>query len=169
MDSQELSDNKYLYDKRFVERRSYNIKTLWQQHDLMLRMIALGRQNVEIAEALGCSAQQVSNVRNSPVAKLKLADLRQQLDEEAIDIGARIQEFAPTALAVLEDVIAGRTEATIAIRAKYASAHLGRAGYGEVKKVASINTHLSRDDIEAIKQRSVAAAQEAGLIASDEA
>lgn len=162
-------EDKYLYDKRFVERRTYNIKTLWTQHEQMLRMVALGHSNVDIADALGCSAQQVSNVRNSPVSKLKLDDLRQQLDAEAIDIGARIQEFAPTALAVLEDVIAGRTEASIAIRAKYASAHLGRAGFGEVRKIASINTHLSRDDIEAIKDRAIHAARDAGLIASSEA
>lgn len=161
-------DNKYLYDKRFVERRTYNIKTLWQQHDQMLRMLALGHSNVDIAEALGCSAQQVSNVRNSPVSKTKLQELRKALDAEAIDIGARITEFAPRALEVLEDIIAGRTEATIAIRAKYASAHLGRAGFGEVKKVASINTHLTRDDIDAIKQRAVHAAQDAGLICEDE-
>lgn len=161
-------EDKYLYDKRFVERRTYSIKMLWTQHEQMLRMVALGHSNVDIADALGCSAQQVSNVRNSPVSQLKLAELRQQLDAEAIDIGARIQEFAPTALAVLEDVIAGRTEASIAIRAKYASAHLGRAGFGEVKKVASINTHLSRDDIELIKARAIDSARDAGLIVSDE-
>lgn len=166
MKEEELgSDNKHLYDRRFVEKRVYNIRTLWSNHEQMLRMVALGHSNEDIARACGVTAQTISNVRNSPISKQKLAQLRDQLDSEAIDIGARIQEFAPVALAVLEDVITGKLEAPVAIRAKYASSHLGRAGFGEVHKVASINTHLSRDDIEAIKQRALEAASEAGILA----
>lgn len=161
-------EDKHLYDKRFVEKRTYNIKSLWQNHDQMLRLVALGHSNEDIAVTCGVTPQTVSNVRNSPIAKGRLANMRNALDQEAIDIGARIQEFAPTALAVLEDVIAGKIEAPIAVRAKYASAHLGRAGFGEVHKVASINTHLSRADIEAIKERALSAAVDAGLIVSDD-
>lgn len=161
-------DAKHLYDKRFVEKRVYNIKSLWASHEAMLRMVALGHSNEYIAASCGVTPQTVSNVRNSPVAKGTLERFKENLDAEAIDIGARIQEFAPKALAVLEGIISGEIESPVAVRAKYASAHLGRAGFGEVHKVASINTHLSRDDIEQIKQRALSAAADAGLIASDE-
>jgi hypothetical protein len=134
----------------------------------MLRMVALGHSNEHVAATCGVTAQTVSNVRNSPIAQAKLRQFRQELDAEAIDIGARITEFAPQALRLLEEVISGEIEAPIAIRAKYASVHLGRAGFGEVHKVASINTHLSRDDIEAIKMRALNAASDAGLLASEE-
>ena len=164
-----MDEPKYLYDKRFVEKRNYEVKSLWQNHEQMLRMVALGHSNEHIAQACGVTAKTVSNVRNSPIAKGKLDQLRQALDAEAIDIGARINEFAPVALKLLEEVISGEVEAPIAIRAKYASVHLGRAGFGEVKKIASVNTHLTRDDIEAIKMRALASANEAGLIASDDA
>jgi len=163
-----MDEPKYLYDRRFVAKRNYEVKTLWQNHEQMLRMVALGHSNEHIAQSCGVTAQTVSNIRNSPIAKGKLDQLRQALDAEAIDIGARINEFAPTALRLLEEVISGEVEAPIAIRAKYASIHLGRAGFGEVKKIASVNTHLTRDDIEAIKLRALASATEAGLIVSDD-
>jgi Bacterial regulatory proteins, luxR family len=162
-----VDEPKYLYDRRFVAKRTYEIKSLWQNHEQMLRMVALGHSNADIAEACGVTSQTVSNVRNSPIAKTKLSTLREALDSEAIDIGARINEFAPVALKLLEEVISGEVEAPIAIRAKYASVHLGRAGFGEVKKIASVNTHLTRDDIEAIKLRALASASEAGLIVED--
>jgi DNA-binding CsgD family transcriptional regulator len=161
------TDNKYLYDRRFVPKRNYEVKSLWENHHSMLRMLALGHSNADIAEAHGVTAQTISNLRNSPVAKTKLHSLRETLDSEAIDIGARINEFAPLALKLLEDVISGEVEAPIAIRAKYASVHLGRAGFGEVKKIASVNTHLTRDDIELIKMRAIDSAREAGLIVED--
>lgn len=160
-------EEKHLYDKRFVEKRAYNIKSLWSNHEQMLRMVALGHSNEYIAEVTGVTPQTVSNVRNSPVAKPTLERFRGQLDSEAVDIGARIQEFAPKALEVLEGIITGEIESPVAVRAKYASAHLGRAGFGEVHKVASINTHLSRDDIEQIKARALDAAMDAGLICDD--
>ncbi len=162
------SDGKHLYDRRFVEKRSYNVKSIWERHQMMLRMVALGHSNNAVAEATGVTPQTVSNLRNSPIAQGQLVQLRNALDSEAIDIGARIQEFAPKALEVLEKVITGELESPIAVRAKYASAHLGRAGFGEVHKVASINTHLSRSDIEEIKQRALSAAMDAGLIADDQ-
>jgi hypothetical protein len=163
------SEDKYLVDRRFVRERQYNVKSLWDHHQQMLRLIALGRSNVEIAEAMDCTPQSVSNLRNSPVAKVKLEQLKRTLDEEAVDIGTRIQEFAPVALRLLEDVISGRDpDASISLRAKYASLHLSRAGFGEVKKVASINTHLTRDDIEDIKRRAVDAANDAGLLVSSD-
>lgn len=164
----ERVDDKHLYDRRFVEKRSYNVKSIWERHQMMLRMVALGHSNGAIAEATGVTPQTVSNLRNSPIAQGQLLNMRNSLDSEMIDIGARIQEFAPRALEVLEKVITGELESPIAVRAKYASAHLGRAGFGEVHKVASINTHLSRSDIEEIKQRALAAASDAGLIVNDD-
>lgn len=163
-----MNESKHLYDRRFVAKRNYEIKSLWANHEQMLRLVALGHSNEHIAQTCGVTSQTVSNVRNSPIAKGKLEQLRGALDAEAIDIGARIQEFAPVALRLLEDVISGEVEAPIAIRAKYASVHLGRAGHGEVTKIASVSTHLTRDDIEAIKLRAVSAASEAGLICDDE-
>ena len=164
---EENSEPKYLYDKRFVPKRQYEVKNVWEHHQQMLRLLALGHSNNAVAEATGVTPQTISNLRNSPVAQPRLEHFRKELDREAIDIGAKITEFAPVALRLLEDVITGAIEAPISIRAKYASAHLGRAGYAEIRKVAAITSHLTRDDIEAIKMRALDAASEAGLVVED--
>ena len=145
-------------DKRFKEARKYNIKKLWSLHANITEQVALGKTNVEISEMLNITPQTVSNVRNSPIGKDKVEILTAQMDAETVDIGRRIREFAPKALEYLERIIEGR-EAGIsaALRAKVASAHLGRAGYGEITKVHSLNATVTASDIEMIKQRALKA------------
>lgn len=145
-------------DKRFKEARKYNIKKLWELHANIAQQVSLGKTNVEISETLGITAQTVSNVRNSPIGKDKVEVLTAAMDAETVDIGRRIREFAPKALEYLERIIEGREPgASVALRAKYASMHLARAGYGEITKVHSLNATVSKDDIEAIKQRALQA------------
>lgn len=145
-------------DKRFKEARKYNIKKLWELHANIAQQVSLGKTNVEISETLGITSQTVSNVRNSPIGKDKVEVLTAAMDAETVDIGRRIREFAPKALEYLERIIEGREPgASVALRAKYASMHLARAGYGEITKVHSLNATVSKDDIEAIKQRALQA------------
>lgn len=152
-------------DQRFVEKRQYDIKELWAKHHEITRQVVLGRTNVDIAESIGCTPQTVSNVRNSPLAKAKIEEMSEQRDAEAISIAQRIEEFAPVALDLLEQIISGNIpEASIALRAKVASSHMSRAGYGEVHKAHILSQHLTREDIERIKTRAVTAAQNAGVL-----
>jgi len=155
-----------LRDRRFkVDPSTYNVKNLWEVHHEILRRLALGQTSTQISNALGVNKLTVSNTRNSVLGREKLEAFRQAMDAEALDIGTRIQQFAPKALKVLEDIIEGNyEEASLALRAKYASQHLGRAGFGEVKKVASISRTLTRNDIERIKERAVNGAREIGVI-----
>ena len=154
-------------DQRFTEKRRYDIKALWEKHAEITRQVVLGRTNVDIAESIGCTPQTVSNVRNSPLAKARIDSMSEQRDSETVSIAKRIEEFAPVALELLEEIVSGNIpEASIALRAKVASSHLGRAGYGEVHKAHILSQHLSREDIERIKLRAVSAAQNAGAIAA---
>lgn len=153
------------YDRRFTEKRGYDVKQLWERHHAMLREVVIGKTNVQIAEEMGCTPQTVSNVRNSPLAREVIEARRKELDAQTVDMSKQIEEFAPKALRLLEDIITGEIDgASLALRAKYAHAHLGRAGYGEVKKIQALHGKLSRDDIEALKQRAVHAAQNAGMV-----
>lgn len=136
------------------ERRRYNIKELWDKHREIARQVVLGGTNVSIAEAIGCTPQTVSNVRNSPLGRAEQERLHEGRDEATRDVARRIEEFVPQALSVLEDIITGRTPgASIALRAKVAGGHLARAGYGEVHRVQALHAHLSGSDIQAIKDR----------------
>lgn len=78
------------------------------------------------------------------------------------EVQHRIMGFALTALEYLEDLISGKIpEASCVLRAKYADKHLSRAGFGEIKHINSMNQHLSREDVERIKQRALEASNEA--------
>lgn len=143
-------------DRRRVSsgERRYNIKELWDKHREIARQVVLGGTNVAIAEAIGCTPQTVSNVRNSPLGQAELQRLHGGRDAETVDIARRIEEFAPVALSLLEDIVSGRAPgASVALRARVASGQLARAGFGEVHKVQALHAHLSRRDIEAIKER----------------
>lgn len=155
LDPDFLSNPRAQTDGRFVPRRKYDIKNIWERQGEMIRRTALGLSNKEVADEIGCSAQTVSNVRNSPLGRAKLAELTARLDEETLDIQKRIQQFAPQALEVLENIIEGRyEEASLNLRAKVASDHLARAGHGTIQKSSSISTVLTADEISRIKARS---------------
>lgn len=146
-------------------RRQYNIKELWDKHREIARQLVLGGTNVTIANAVGCTPQTVSNVRNSPLGQAELQRLHSGRDEETVNIAHRIEEFVPQALSVLEDIITGKMPgAGVALRAKVSSAHLARAGYGEVQKIHSMHAHVTSDDIVRIKERALGAVRETSTV-----
>lgn len=145
---------KFGLDARFTARRQYNVQALWEKHREIVRQVVIGRNNTDIASDIGCTPQTVSNVRNSPIAKEEIERLSTGRDEAAMSIAQRIEEFAPIALDLIENIVRGHVPtASIALRAKLAGSQLARAGYGEVQKVHSVQTTLSRADIESIKER----------------
>ena len=152
-------------DGRFTPQRRYNVQALWEKHHEILRQVVLGRTNVDIADEIGCTPQTVSNLRNSPLAKQEIDRLSNGRDEAAMSIARRIEEFAPIALDLIENIVRGRDPtASIALRAKLAGSQLARAGYGEVHKVHALHATLSREDIEGIKERARMAAHSAGIV-----
>lgn len=155
-------------DQRLRAQRAYDIKSLWERHGEIVDRIVMGQTNVQIASDLGCTPQTVSNVRNAEVWQGTIERMRAGRAERAMDLGRQIEEFAPVAEQLLEGIIDGSISAPLALRAKYASAHLGRAGFGEVHKVRALHAHLSPDDIARIKERSIGRALEAGIITSGE-
>ena len=152
------------FDRRFRPTREYNIKQLWESHEAMLRLTASGLNNRQTALVLGVTPQTVSNVRNSPVGRARLSEYSADLDQIMFSTQSSIKEFAPTASSVLKSIVDGSMPAPVSIRARYAADLLDRAGLSAVRKVASISTTLTRDDIEAIKARAVQAARDNGTI-----
>ena len=131
---------------------------VWESHAEITRRILLGQKNTVIAEALGCSTQMVSNVRNSPVIQDRLSLMRGARDASAIDIARDIQEFAPEALRLLKEIVLGKgpgENASAALRAKVSSDFLDRAGHGAVRKEQHLHAHLTSEEIEGIKQRAL--------------
>jgi hypothetical protein len=78
-------------------------------------------------------------------------------------LSSQIKSFAHTAEALLESIVEGSTPAPISIRARYAADMLDRAGHAPVRKLMSVSTTLSKEDIEAIKSRALSAAKANGI------
>jgi len=156
----DYSDGLRVPDRRRKPQRSrrWRVGEMWELHDEIARRILLGQKNTVIAEALGCTATTVSNVRNSPVVQDKLAIMRGARDASTVDIARQIQEFAPTALQLLKDTINGQGDgqnASIALRVAQANKWLDRAGYVPVKKFEGVTAHLTKDDIAEIRARAL--------------
>lgn len=149
--------------------KTFRIGALWDTHHEVLRRLSLGEKGTKIAEDLGISTAMVTYTKNSKLGQARLGILRGAMDAETIDLGIRINKFAPKALKLLEDIVEGRFEnVSPALRAKYADRHLDRAGYSPVRKVAVASGQLSREDIEEIKNRAMSSAKRAGVVSTDQ-
>ena len=151
---------------------SWNIDRIWDVHHEIARRIVLGQDNVTIARDLGVTTATVSNVRNSPVIKEKITVMQCARDASTVDISRQIQEFAPEALKLLRNVIAGNgaegKDASIPLRVRTAEQWLNRAGHAPVQKTASINIHsrLDKEDLDKIKKRASELSELNGVVNS---
>lgn len=143
--------------------RKYAIESIWDSHREVLRLAVTGMKSVDIARALNVTEAMVSYTLNSPVAKREMELLRSSRDLDALDVAKRIQQVAPVALQVMEELLAQGNENT---KYKAATDILDRAGHAAVKtlRTENLSVHLTHDDIEEIKSR----AKEIGLCTSDD-
>jgi len=158
-------------DKRRVPegtpRKSWEVTEMWDVHKEIARRIVLGQKNNVIAEALNCSYQLVSNVRNSPVIKEHTEIMQGAADAECVDVARRITEMAPAALDVLETILTEKEgQASLALKLKTAESILDRAGHSKIQKTQNLHAHLTGDQLNAIKERAIQKARDAGIIAT---
>jgi predicted transcriptional regulator len=134
------------------ENRQYTLQEIQDSHREIARLLVTGAKHVDIADMLGVTPAMVSYTANSPVVKRELDNMRAARDLDTVDIAKRIQEVAPRALQVMEDLL---EEANDAIKLKIATDLLDRAGHTAIRTIRTENlhAHLNRDDIEEIKQR----------------
>ncbi len=151
-------------DRRFVSakpRKTWQVAKIWEQHEEIIRRLTLGQKNVEIADAMGLSSAQISNIRNSPIIQERLAIMKGARDAYTLDIARDIREFAPTALEILKSLCQGQSQDQLpvspALKAKIATDLLDRAGYAPTRQinVQSVHAHLTRDDIAELKRRAL--------------
>ncbi len=135
---------------------------MWDAHREILRLAVTGMQHVDIAATLGVTPAMVSYTMNSPIAMREMENLRAARDLDAVDVAKRIQEVAPIALQTLETLLCNGNDP---IKFKAATDILDRAGHAAVRtlRTESLSVHLTKDDIEDIKNR----AKEIGLCVVD--
>lgn len=135
----------------------YEIKQVWERQHQIARLLVLGWNNKQIAKHLGITPQTVSNARNNPEVMRKIELLRARADEGVISVSQRIQELAPRAVEVLNELM---ENSDFSNRRLASQDILDRAGFGAVTKMAIATTKLTVEDIEEVKRR----ARERGYI-----
>ena len=155
-----------------MPRRVPGVGEMTELHHEICRHVLLGMKNVDIASKLGCTPQTVSNVRNSPIVKHRLRELSTARDAVAVNFAAEVQARAQRAFEILDEVLMDETgEVPLIMRVKEANNILDRVerveGIGQ--RNLHLHAHLTADDIEALKQRALAAGLACGQVVDVEA
>lgn len=153
--------------RRVDERKSPNIKSLWQRNHEIVNLSARGFKNTEIAEILNITPQTVSNTLNSELGERKLSELREGRDEEAKKVQEKIRVLTEKALNVYHEIFDDES-GECSLKDKKAAADtvaLELSGLRAPTRVQSqsVNMHLTSDELEAFKKRGMKAAAESGI------
>lgn len=146
-------------------RKTFEVNHMWELHHEIVRRIVLGQTNRDIAQSLGISEPMVSYTKNSKVCQDKIKEMRAIRDADTIDLAEDIRMKAPKALDLLEDIIDDHGETfSMGLAAKTAENWLDRAGYPAVKRVEAAVVHLTKDEIEKIKEEAMKDARISGMV-----
>jgi len=121
----------------------------------MARLALLGWSNERIADTLGCTPQNVSDVRNSPVFRDKMTFLMAASDEEFVDLKTDLLKDANRSIELLKEIRDGNLSDDMRERRRAAESLLDRAGISRVTKVENDTRIINIDSemIDRIKQR----------------
>lgn len=132
---------------------------MWECHHEIARRLLLGQKATEIARDMNITPQTVSNVRNSPVVKDKLAIMRAARDAGSVELAKEIQDLAPIALQrvreALEDgTVLGKEVSAVGIL-KEANSLLDREIGKPTQRIDTRNMHghFTLADIDRIKEK----------------
>lgn len=150
------------------ERKTYEIKQLWQRSHEIVNLAAKGFKQVEIAEILHISPQTVSNTLNSYLGQHKLSEIRLERDAETKKTVEKIRVLTNKALEVYHQIFDDESgECGLKDKAKVAdTVLLELSGLRTPTRLQGhmVHTVLTPEELEGFKQRGIAAAKDAGLV-----
>lgn len=166
-----LYGNETRVDKRYVdpaERKTYEIKSLWQRSHEIVNLATLGYKQTEIAEILNIHPQTVSNTLGSSIAKEKVKEIRGDRDEEVKKVHERIRILTNRALDTYMEIFEDES-GECNLKDKKAVADtvvLELSGLRVANKVhaTSVNATLTVEELERFKSRGVAAIENSGVV-----
>ncbi len=139
------------------ERKSPDIKALWQRNHEIINLAARGFKQVEIAEILSITPATVSNTLNSELGEKKLSEIRLERDEDAKKVSEKIRILTNKAIDVYHEIFDNEGgEATIKDRKGAAdTVVLELSGLRVPTRVQSqhVSTVLTPEELEAFKVR----------------
>jgi len=153
-------------ERRNPERKTHNIKQLWQRNHEILRLAVLGYNYKDIAEMLDIHPQTVSNTINGDLGQKKLSELRLKRDEDAIDVGKEVARILPLAIKTYENILNNEQESNKLKKEVADTLVMDIAGHRAPAQVqgAFAHAHLIRAEIEQLKERGRAMLNEENCI-----
>ena len=133
--------------------RKYEISFMYQRHHEIKRYVLLGLSNVDIAGIMGCTPQNISDVRNSEIFLKELRVLQTSRDSDYIDIAKVLRDDNGKSLALVRKV-RDNPEHPISLRLKAAIDLLDRdSRTAKVRSIQGEFTHsiVSPEEVERIK------------------
>ena len=152
--------------RRVEDRKTYDIKSLWQRSHEIIALAVRGLKQVEIAEILDVTPQTVSNTLNSDLGQQKLSLMRKGRDDEALKVSERIEALTQKALDVYDKIFDNvGDQIPITLQKQTAdTVALELSGYRAPTKIQSFHASATLEEIEEFKQRGLKAQREAGMI-----
>ena len=161
-------NDQYDLDGEEPKPLKYEIKQLWQRSHEIVNLSALGYKNKEVAQILNISPVTVTNTLNGRLGQHKLSEIRQDRDIEAKKTVEKIRVLTDKALNIYHEIFDNESgQATLKDQKAVADTIvLELSGLRVPTKVQShsVHTTLTRDEIEAFKNRGSLAVQKAGTI-----
>lgn len=149
------------------ERKTYDIKQLWQRNHEIVNLAARGFKGTEIAEILNINPQTVSNTLNSELGQCKLSDIRLERDDEAKVISKKIKGLTAKALDTYHKIFDDKSgELNLKDKGTFATSFLNEmSGLRAPTRIQSqsVHTTLTIEELEEFKRRGIEAARASGL------
>lgn len=150
-----------------VDRKTYDIKSLWNRHHEIVNLAAQGYKQVDIAYILNIDPQTVSNTLNSQIGEKKLSEIRKERDEKAKKVHEKIVALTERALQVYHEILDNENgAATLKDQKDVAdTVTLELSGLRAPTRIQSHHSvSLSVEELNDFKKRGIQAAKEAGLV-----
>ena len=146
------------------ERKTHNLKQLWQRSHEILKLAFVGYSNKRIADVMGCTEATVSNTVNSDLGIAKLSEMRALRDGKTIDVAKKVAELLKPALETYKEILDDK-EGSLHLRKQVADTVLmDIGGYRAPARSESVNVHATSDEITAMRERGLKAARERGFL-----
>ena len=137
------------------ERKTYDIKSLWQRSHEIINLAAKGFKQTDIARILGCCPATVSNTLNCELGQKKLSEIREERDEDAKVVAESIRVLTDKALKTYHEIFDNEGgQATLKERKDVAdTVVLELSGLRAPTKHIGISANLTPAEIEEFKVR----------------
>jgi predicted transcriptional regulator len=162
------NDPDYRRARSISERKTYDIKQLWQRNHEIINLSLQGLTNTDIAKILGITREAVSATLNSELGVKKLSEMRKARDENAIELSKEINDLVEKALDTYHQIFDAPTD-QCSLKLKKETADtvlLDLAGHRAPTKIdsRSVSVYATPEQISEFKKRGLEAARAAGLL-----